>query len=91
MVQCTQANAKQIVIFTDTINQAKVTIDPSPHSGQAHLLAVCAALQDWLLQDKECTVIFADVLSALRWSIYVQAHELATSLWVLWSWPGALY
>jgi hypothetical protein len=66
VIQCPQANAKQIVIFTDAISQDKVSTDPSLHSGQVHLFAVCVALQDWLLQDKECTVTFFDVPSALR-------------------------
>ncbi|KAF5314437.1 hypothetical protein D9619_011854 [Psilocybe cf. subviscida] len=80
VVQCTQHDAKQIVIFTDAIGSARDAADPSPHSGQAYSLAVCAALQDWLQGDEERTITFVDVPSALRWSLHGQAHQLATQL-----------
>ncbi|KAF5321476.1 hypothetical protein D9619_001127 [Psilocybe cf. subviscida] len=80
VVQCTQHDAKQIVIFTDAIGSAHVTVDPSPHSGQAHSLAVCAVLQGWLQGDKEHTITFVDVPSSLRWSLHGQAHQYATQL-----------
>ncbi|KAF5318470.1 hypothetical protein D9619_010811 [Psilocybe cf. subviscida] len=80
VVQCTQHNAKQIVIFTDAIGSARVAVDLSPHSGQAHLLAVCAALQGWLQGDEERTITFVNVPSALRWSLHGQAHQYATQL-----------
>ncbi|KAF5318585.1 hypothetical protein D9619_010813 [Psilocybe cf. subviscida] len=80
VVQCTQHTAKRIVIFTDTIGSARVAVDPSPHSGQAHSLAVCAAIQDWLQGDEERTITFVDVPSALRWSLHRLAHQHATQL-----------
>ncbi|KAF5318469.1 hypothetical protein D9619_010810 [Psilocybe cf. subviscida] len=80
VVQCTQHDAKRIVIFTDAIGSARVAVDPSPHSGQAHSLAVCAALQGWLQGDEERTITFVNVPSALRWSLHVQAHQYATQL-----------
>jgi hypothetical protein len=66
VAQCTQDNAKRIVVFTDAIGQAKLAVDLSLHSGQAHLLAVCAALQNWLLASKEHTITFVDIPSKLR-------------------------
>ncbi|KAF5318640.1 hypothetical protein D9619_010812 [Psilocybe cf. subviscida] len=80
VVQCTQHDAKRIVIFTDAIGSARVAVDPSLHSGQAHSLAVCAALYRWLQGDKERTITFVNVPSALRWSLHGQAHQYATQL-----------
>ncbi|KAF5325216.1 hypothetical protein D9619_009660 [Psilocybe cf. subviscida] len=82
VVQCTQHDAKQIVIFTDVIGSARVAVDPTPHSGQAHLLAVCAVLQGWLQGDEERTITFVDVPSSLRWSLHGQAHQYDTQLCV---------
>ncbi|KAF5319438.1 hypothetical protein D9619_008864 [Psilocybe cf. subviscida] len=80
VVQCTQYDAKRIVIFTDAIGSARVAVDPSPHSGQAHSLAVCEALQQWFQGDLDRSITFVDVPSALRWAHHGQAHAYASQL-----------
>ncbi|KAF5314436.1 hypothetical protein D9619_011855 [Psilocybe cf. subviscida] len=80
VVQCTQYDTKRIVIFTDVIGSVHVTVDPSPHSGQAHLLAVCKALQQSFQDNLDCSITFVDIPSALRWAHHGQAHAYASQL-----------
>ena len=74
------ASANRIIIFTDSIGSAKRAVDPSVHSGQAHSLAVCRALDPWLSVNPDRRVLFVQVPSRMKWGPQFEAHELATSL-----------
>ncbi|KAK1234120.1 hypothetical protein PQX77_002681 [Marasmius sp. AFHP31] len=44
---------KRITVFTDSIAAAERAVGPSLHSGQAHSLAVCKVLNEWLRDDDD--------------------------------------
>jgi hypothetical protein len=49
VVQATMLNnCDHIIVFMDSLTSARRAVDPSVHSGQAHSLAVCRALNKWL-------------------------------------------
>jgi hypothetical protein len=74
------ANCDRIVLFTDSIGMAKRVVDPSIHSGQAHSLAVCKALNTWLSVSPDRRVDFVETPSKLKWGIQHAAHLRARSL-----------
>ncbi|KAK1220447.1 hypothetical protein PQX77_016791 [Marasmius sp. AFHP31] len=53
---------------------AERAVDPSLHSGQAHSLAVCKALNEWLREDDDCEIKFVEVPSSAKWSVHHSAH-----------------
>ncbi|KAK1216753.1 hypothetical protein PQX77_020611 [Marasmius sp. AFHP31] len=55
---------KCITIFTDSIASAERAVDPSLHSGQAHSLTVCKALNEWFLGDDDREIKFVEVPSS---------------------------
>ncbi|KAK1223716.1 hypothetical protein PQX77_013404 [Marasmius sp. AFHP31] len=65
---------KRITVFTDSIAAAERAVDPSLHSGQAHSLAVCKALNEWLLEDDDQEIKFIEVPSSAKWSVHYSAH-----------------
>jgi hypothetical protein len=73
-------NCDRIVLFTDSIGMAKRAVDPSIHSGQAHSLAVCKALNTWLSVSPDRRVDFIETPSKLKWGIQHAAHLRARSL-----------
>ncbi|KAK1219503.1 hypothetical protein PQX77_017770, partial [Marasmius sp. AFHP31] len=64
----------RITVFTDSIAAAEKAVDPSLHSGQAHSLAVCKALNEWLLGDDDREIKFVEVPSSAKWSVHHSAH-----------------
>ncbi|KAF5356981.1 hypothetical protein D9756_006350 [Leucocoprinus leucothites] len=75
---CCVPNAKLIVLFTDHITAVQSAVDPSTHSGQAHSLAVCGCLMEWLGADAEHTIEFHEVRSHLKWPFHQSVHAYAT-------------
>ncbi|KAK1215529.1 hypothetical protein PQX77_021860 [Marasmius sp. AFHP31] len=65
---------KRITVFTDSIASAERAVDPSLHSGQSHSLAVCKALNEWLLEDHVREIKFVEVPSSAKWSVHHSAH-----------------
>ncbi|KAK1234618.1 hypothetical protein PQX77_002173 [Marasmius sp. AFHP31] len=57
---------KHITVFTDSIAAAERAVDPSLHSGQAHSLVVCKALNEWLLEDDDHEIKFVEVPSSAK-------------------------
>ncbi|KAK1219508.1 hypothetical protein PQX77_017776 [Marasmius sp. AFHP31] len=57
---------KRITVFTDSIASAERAVDPSLHSGQSHSLAVCKALNEWLLEDYDREIKFVEVPSSAK-------------------------
>ncbi|KAK1216658.1 hypothetical protein PQX77_020713, partial [Marasmius sp. AFHP31] len=55
---------ERITVFTDSIAAAERAVDPSLHSGQAHSLAVCKALNEWLHDDDDREIKFVEVPSS---------------------------
>ena len=58
-----QPNCDRVVIFTDSMQQARRSVDPSLHTGQAHSLAVVWVLRLWLQQDANRYIEFIYTLS----------------------------
>ncbi|KAK1215566.1 hypothetical protein PQX77_021829 [Marasmius sp. AFHP31] len=71
---------KRITVFTDSIAAAERAVDPSLHSGQAHSLAVCKALNEWLLEDDDQEIKFVEVPSSAKWSVHYSAHLFVRGL-----------
>ncbi|KAK1234705.1 hypothetical protein PQX77_002086 [Marasmius sp. AFHP31] len=71
---------KRITVFTDSIAAAERAVDPSLHSGQAHSLAVCKALNEWLLGDDDREIKFVEVPSSAKWSVHHSAHSFVRGL-----------
>ncbi|KAK1216591.1 hypothetical protein PQX77_020774 [Marasmius sp. AFHP31] len=71
---------KRITIFTDSVAAAERAVDPSLHSGQAHSLAVCKALNEWLLDDNDREIKFVEVPSSAKWSVHHLAHLVVQGL-----------
>ncbi|KAK1218760.1 hypothetical protein PQX77_018535, partial [Marasmius sp. AFHP31] len=71
---------KCITVFTDSIAAAERAVDPSLHSGQAHSLAVCKALNEWLLGDDDREIKFVEVPSSAKWSVHHSAHLFVRGL-----------
>ncbi|KAK1219310.1 hypothetical protein PQX77_017981 [Marasmius sp. AFHP31] len=57
---------KRITVFTDSIAAAERAVDPSLYSGQAHSLAVCKALNEWLLEEDDREIKFVEVPSSAK-------------------------
>ncbi|KAK1219358.1 hypothetical protein PQX77_017933 [Marasmius sp. AFHP31] len=71
---------KRITVFTGSIAAAERAVDPSLHSGQAHSLAVCKALNEWLLEDDDREIKFVEVPSSAKWSVHHSAHLFVRGL-----------
>ncbi|KAK1221827.1 hypothetical protein PQX77_015362 [Marasmius sp. AFHP31] len=71
---------KRITVFTDSIAAAERAVDPSLHSGQAHSLAVCKALNEWLREDDDREIKFVEVPSSAKWSVHHSAHLFVRGL-----------
>ncbi|KAK1219569.1 hypothetical protein PQX77_017702 [Marasmius sp. AFHP31] len=71
---------KCIIVFTDSIALAERAVDPSLHSGQAHSLAVCKALNEWLFDDDDQEIKFVEVPSSAKWSVHHSAHLFVRGL-----------
>ena len=81
MVQGTSLpKCDRIYVFTDSLAAARRSVDPSTHAGQAHSLAVCAALEEWLSAKEGRSITFVKVPSRLEWNIHQEAHAFATGL-----------
>ncbi|KAJ2923685.1 hypothetical protein H1R20_g13405, partial [Candolleomyces eurysporus] len=59
----------RIIVFTDSLSSARRLVDPSVHSGQAHSLAVCKALDQWLLEGEDRYIEFIGTPSKLEWGV----------------------
>ena len=70
----------RIYVFTDSLAVARKVVDPSVHAHQAHSLAVCAALEEWLGAKVGRSITFVEVPSQLEWNVHQEAHAFATSL-----------
>ncbi|KAK1233971.1 hypothetical protein PQX77_002838 [Marasmius sp. AFHP31] len=71
---------KHIIVLTDSIASAERAVDPSLHSGQAHSLAVCKALNEWLFDDDDREIKFIEVPSSAKWSVHHSAHLFVRGL-----------
>ncbi|KAJ2926390.1 hypothetical protein H1R20_g10713, partial [Candolleomyces eurysporus] len=69
-----------IIVFTNSMSSARRSVDPSVHSGQAHSLAVCKALNQWLSEGEDRYIEFIGTLSKLEWGVQHKAHRAARSL-----------
>ena len=66
---------EKIVVFTDSIQQARRVVDPSVHPGQAHSLAVLRSLEPWLRGNKGRLLQFVYVPSSIGWGVHKEAHD----------------
>ncbi|KAK1234806.1 hypothetical protein PQX77_001983, partial [Marasmius sp. AFHP31] len=71
---------KRITVFTDSIASAEQAVDPSLHSGQAHSLAVCKVLNEWLHDEEDQEIKFVEVPSSAKWSVHHLAHLFVRGL-----------
>ena len=65
----------RIIIFTDSIAQARRAVDPSAHSGQPDSLRACRALRMWFGQGTARHITFVWVPSKLEWGPHHEAHK----------------
>ncbi|KAK1235451.1 hypothetical protein PQX77_001323 [Marasmius sp. AFHP31] len=71
---------KRITVFTDSIASAEQAVDPLLHSGQAHSLAVCKALNEWFLDNDDREIKFVEVPSSAKWLVHHSAHLFVRGL-----------
>jgi len=69
-----------VVIFMDSMASAKRALDPSPHSGQGHSLAVCKCLGQWFAESPDHKLAFIQSPSSLKWGIHGQAHDFVCDI-----------
>ncbi|KAK1220941.1 hypothetical protein PQX77_016260 [Marasmius sp. AFHP31] len=76
-----QSNPAQAFLYKPTaLALAERAVDPSLHSGQAHLLTVCKALNEWFLGDDDREIKFVEVPSGAKWSVHHSAHLFVRGL-----------
>jgi hypothetical protein len=69
-----------ILVFTDSVGAANLLLDAEPHSGQAHSIATCRLLRNWLSASPDHRISFHYVSSKASWGPHKEAHDAATSL-----------
>ncbi len=75
----------RISVYTDSISLAHRALNPSVHSGQSVLLAVCKSLSNWLSGNPEWRVYFVAVPSKEKWPFHTIVHDIMTKF------PGVAY
>jgi hypothetical protein len=68
-----------ICVFTDSLLSAESIVNPVLKSGQAHAIAACWMLIDWLEVDPLQEISFIHVRARLLWGIQAKVHRLANS------------
>ena len=77
--KATSMDIEHIILITDSLGSARRSVDPSVHSGQAHSLAVCSALQLFFCSGPNYRVEFWDCPSNAEWSLHQMVHNDVTN------------
>ena len=75
-----QPDVEKVVVFTDSMQQARRAVDPSVHAGQAHSLSIIRCLQPWLQESADHVIEFVYVPSKLGWGVHKKAHDCLKEL-----------
>src|SRR5947208_15205210 len=73
-------DCETLYLFSDCLPAMQAALDCSEHGGQAHSLAVCCALFDWLPALDRRHLVLIHSPSHLKWGPQGEAHDYICSL-----------